>query len=67
MCDSRASLTVPEGKKSIFAFNGITLVECEIRPPLRLVFLGDVAVPAENQWNQRRDLGPRGGRGLRYC
>src|SRR5712671_5140205 len=45
MCDSRASLTVPQGKKSIFAFNGITLVECEIRSPLRLVFLGDVAVP----------------------
>jgi hypothetical protein len=27
MSDSLASLTVPEGKKSIFAFNGITLVE----------------------------------------
>jgi hypothetical protein len=27
MSDSRASLTVPDGKKSIFAFNGITLLE----------------------------------------
>ena len=44
MSDSLASLTVPEGKKSIFGFNEITLVEREI-PPLRLAFLGEVAMP----------------------
>jgi hypothetical protein len=38
MSDSLASLTVPEGKKSIFAFNGITLVECEIPPAAAACF-----------------------------
>jgi len=31
------------------------------------VVIQGLTCPAENQWDQRRDLGPRGGRGVRYC
>jgi hypothetical protein len=35
--------------------------------PGAAVVIQGLTCPAENQWDQRRDLGPRGGRGVRYC